>query len=80
MCMYFLNKSYFSRTLKQLLKNEKKEFPAIQWSGFCASTALGLGSVPSQGTNISQAAQNFSFKKKKNWKKKKKNWQVLIKT
>ena len=69
--MYFLNKSYFSRTLKQLLKNEKKEFPAIQWSGFCASTALGLGSIPGQGTNISQAAQCYLTKRKIEKKKRK---------
>ena len=37
----------------------------VQWLGFCASTAGGLGSIPSPGTKILHAIRQG--KKKKNY-------------
>ena len=35
---------------------EFRDFLAVQWLGLCAFTAEDLGSVPSRGTKILQAA------------------------
>ena len=37
---------------------------AVQWLGFCTSTARGMGLIPGQGTKIWHATQHS--KKKKN--------------
>ena len=37
----------------------------VQWLGVSAFTAVGLGSVPNQGTKIPQAAQHSQKTKKK---------------
>ena len=36
---------------------------AVQWLGLCAFTAVGPGSIPSQGTKILQAMQHGQKKK-----------------
>ena len=38
---------------------------AVQWLGLCASTAVGMGSLPGQGTKIPQATWHSQKKKKK---------------
>ena len=50
-------------------KTNKREFPGVQWLGLWAFTA-GLGSVPSRGTKIPQAAWRCQ-KNKQNPKKQK---------
>ena len=39
--------------------------PVVQWLDLCASTAWGMGSIPSWGTKILQAMWHSQEKKKK---------------
>ena len=39
--------------------------PVVQWLDLCASTAGGMGSIPSWGTKILQAMWHSQEKKKK---------------
>ena len=48
------------------------------WLGLCALTAEGLGSIPDQGTKVSQVMQQGQKKKKKK-ERKKKNIYILKK-
>ena len=51
--------AYSSEVLFQIslfvLKVIRRTSPAVQWLGFCASTAGGPGSIPGQGTKIPPA-------------------------
>ena len=46
-------------------KNQVGNSLAVQWLGFCASTAGGTGSIPGWGTKILQAERHGQKKKKK---------------
>ena len=42
-----------------------QEILAIQWLGLCTFTAVAPGSIPGQGTKITQAVQHSQKKKEK---------------
>ena len=50
----------------------------VQWLGLQASTAEGTGSIPAQGTKISQAVPGVAKKKKKKRKKERKGKKTKI--
>ena len=57
---------YGKRIKKELIRNSL----VVQWLGFHALTAEGLGSIPDQGTKMPQAAQHGQGREeKRDWRR-----------